>query len=175
MDDTKEVELRAEKQLTRRYWRLLGGISDSISRVVTAKVVAATLAVRLCWRLDVAVPVLCWIFCQQAVIDNAAMPTREYHRRVPPKEKAARVVPRVSAFGGYMDDNVTSCLLRIVTKNIASTLDDTRRKQESGTFCWGSRTTSSARGLSTPPTCFPSYLGEVPATGLLAVIWICRE
>lgn len=47
MDDTKKVELRAEKQLTRRYWRLLGGISDAISRVVAAKVEAATLAVRL--------------------------------------------------------------------------------------------------------------------------------
>ena len=47
MDDTKEVELRAEKQLTRRYWRWLGGISDAISGVVAAKVEAAPLAVRL--------------------------------------------------------------------------------------------------------------------------------
>lgn len=47
MDDTKKVELRAEKQLTRRYWRLLGSISDAISRVVGAKVEAATLMVRL--------------------------------------------------------------------------------------------------------------------------------
>eukprot|EP00752_Nemacystus_decipiens_P004495 g4104.t2 len=44
MDDTKKVELRAEKQLTRRYWRFLGGISDAVSRVVAAKVEAATLA-----------------------------------------------------------------------------------------------------------------------------------
>lgn len=47
MDDTKEVETRAEQQLTRRYWRLLGGISDAILRVVAAEVEAATLAVRL--------------------------------------------------------------------------------------------------------------------------------
>lgn len=47
MDDTEKVEVLAEKQLTRRYWRLLGGISDAVSRVVAAKVEAATLAVRL--------------------------------------------------------------------------------------------------------------------------------
>lgn len=45
MDDADRVEAEAEKQLTRRYWRFLGGISDAISRVGAAKVEAATLAV----------------------------------------------------------------------------------------------------------------------------------
>lgn len=69
MDDTKEVELRAEKQLTRRYWRLLGGISDALSRVVAAKVEAATLAVRLSGVVEYYVGRL-WP-------DNAVLPTRE--------------------------------------------------------------------------------------------------
>lgn len=47
MDDTSKVEIKAEMQLTRRYWRLLGGVSDAISRVCSAKVEATTLAVRL--------------------------------------------------------------------------------------------------------------------------------
>ncbi|CBN74823.1 hypothetical protein Esi_0043_0102 [Ectocarpus siliculosus] len=44
MDDTRKVEALAETQLTRRYWRLLEGVSDAVSLVVAAKIEAATLA-----------------------------------------------------------------------------------------------------------------------------------
>ncbi|CAM9856752.1 unnamed protein product, partial [Ectocarpus sp. 8 AP-2014] len=41
MDDTSKVEALAETQLTRRYWRLLEGVSDAVSLVVAAKIEAA--------------------------------------------------------------------------------------------------------------------------------------
>ncbi|CAM9112952.1 unnamed protein product [Ectocarpus sp. 12 AP-2014] len=44
MDDTNKVEALAETQLTRRYWRLLEGVSDAVSLVGAAKIEAATLA-----------------------------------------------------------------------------------------------------------------------------------
>ncbi|CAB1110263.1 unnamed protein product [Ectocarpus sp. CCAP 1310/34] len=44
IDDTSKVEALAETQLTRRYWRLLEGVSDAVLLVGAAKIEAATLA-----------------------------------------------------------------------------------------------------------------------------------
>ncbi|CAM9133217.1 unnamed protein product, partial [Ectocarpus sp. 4 AP-2014] len=52
MDDTNKVGALAETQLTRRYWRLLEGVSDAVSLVGAAKIEAATLAAEAGeWRL----------------------------------------------------------------------------------------------------------------------------
>ncbi|CAM9190525.1 unnamed protein product, partial [Hapterophycus canaliculatus] len=44
MHDAKKMEILAETQLTRRYWKLLDGVSGAIVCVCTAKVEAMTLA-----------------------------------------------------------------------------------------------------------------------------------
>lgn len=97
------VELRAEKQLTRRYWRLLGGISDAISRVVAAKVEAATLAVRVSGFDLLFCSHLCWFFWWQAVPDKGQggftdarhernCANQEYHQPFPPKQRTVRYI-----------------------------------------------------------------------------------
>lgn len=44
MHDANEVEVRAEAQLTRRYWNFLGGISGALLTLVLAKIEATTMA-----------------------------------------------------------------------------------------------------------------------------------
>lgn len=120
MDDTKEVELQAEQQLTRRYWRLLGGISDAISRVAAAKVEAATLAVRL-FGIDC---VTVFIFAEYSA-GRMCLTTRsyrrerpfalyaqEYHQRFPPEEIPFGFVRRVSP-----DRHVFPCFFFVFVAN----------------------------------------------------------
>lgn len=44
--DAEDAEIRAETQLTRRYWRFLDGVPGAVLLLGASKVEAATLAVR---------------------------------------------------------------------------------------------------------------------------------